>query len=94
MSIRHRTSVRVKASPSNVTSSPDRTDYSEWSQSGSAARVEEDGRIGVSLNLNKARSDLPAELATLVDEFGVDHGNWRGCPPLCIVIMIVGSRGT
>ncbi|KZV78558.1 UDP-Glycosyltransferase/glycogen phosphorylase [Exidia glandulosa HHB12029] len=70
--------------------------YSEWTVSGdglnSAARVEEDGRIAVSLRLNKALPDLPV-LNRVVDEFGVDEGDWRSCPPLSIVIMIVGSRG-
>ncbi|KZV90217.1 UDP-Glycosyltransferase/glycogen phosphorylase [Exidia glandulosa HHB12029] len=70
--------------------------YSEFKVSGdglkSAARVERDGRIAVSLKLHKKLPDMPV-LNRIISEFGVDEGNWRDCPPLSIVIMIVGSRG-
>ncbi|KZV82173.1 glycosyltransferase family 1 protein [Exidia glandulosa HHB12029] len=81
---------------SGIVDPPPDFKYSEWKISGdglkSAARVEKDGRIAVSLKLNKTLPDLPV-LHRVVDEFGVDEGNWRDCPPLSIVIMIVGSRG-
>ncbi|KAL1723971.1 hypothetical protein EV715DRAFT_245583 [Schizophyllum commune] len=72
-------------------------DYAEWKADGkglsSAARVARDGRINVSLKLKRKLPDLPEDYAPVVDEFAVDKGRWFDCPPLSIVIMIVGSRG-
>lgn len=71
--------------------------YAEWTATGkglaSAARVSKNGRIDVSFTLKKKLPDLPKDYAPQVDEFAIDNRNWSDCPPLCIVIMIVGSRG-
>jgi len=72
-------------------------DYSEYSASGkgllSRARVTQDGRITVSLDLKKSLPDLPPNYAPNVKEFAIDEQRFREVPPLNIVIMIVGSRG-
>jgi hypothetical protein len=60
----------------------------------SFARVTEDGRIIVSLDLKKKLPDLPKEYAKDVKEFAVDERGWRDVPRMNVVIMIVGSRGT
>jgi len=74
----------------------------------SSARVTEDGRILVTLDLKKALPDLPPNYANPVREFAIDPslgihlggileppGVREGgkIPKLNIVIMIVGSRG-
>ncbi|CAK5281074.1 unnamed protein product [Mycena citricolor] len=60
----------------------------------STAHISPDGRIIISLDLKRALPDLPIEIVQNVQEFGVDASQtWRSCPPLSIVIMIVGSRG-
>lgn len=72
-------------------------DYAEYKGAGkgmtSFARLTPDGRITVSLKLPKKLPDLPKDYASNVEEFGVDETHWKECPPLNIVIMIVGSRG-
>jgi sterol 3beta-glucosyltransferase len=72
-------------------------DYSEYSASGkgllSRARVTEDGRITVSLDLKKSLPDLPPDYAPNVKEFAIDEQRYREVPSLNIVVMIVGSRG-
>lgn len=57
------------------------------------ARVGEDGRIVISLNLNRPLPDLPEDHAQEVKEFAVDEKRWTDVPRLNIVVMIVGSRG-
>jgi sterol 3beta-glucosyltransferase len=68
----------------------------------SKASLSRDGRISVTMHLNKALPDLPVGYANPVREFAVDpslaapiHGPRKGgrVPKLSIVIMIVGSRG-
>ncbi|KAK7035899.1 sterol 3-beta-glucosyltransferase UGT80A2 [Favolaschia claudopus] len=60
----------------------------------SMARVLPDGRIVVSLDLKHKLPDLPvAGNVQNVQEFAVDKTEWKKCPNLNIVIMIVGSRG-
>ena len=59
----------------------------------SSARVLDDGRISISLNLKKALPELPADYAQDVHEFAVDKKDYAAVPSLSIVIMIVGSRG-
>lgn len=59
----------------------------------SFARVEEDGRIVISLDLAKKLPDLPENHALNVEEFAVDSSHWKDVPRMNIVIMIVGSRG-
>ena len=59
----------------------------------SSARVLDDGRISVSLNLKKALPELPADYAQDVKEFAIDKKDYAAVPALNIVIMIVGSRG-
>lgn len=74
------------------------TDYAEYKMSGkglaSSARVTEDGRIVIALDLKNKLPDLPKEHAMDVKEFAIDEIRWKDCPPLNIVIMIVGSRGS
>ena len=72
-------------------------DYSEYRASGkgllSKARVTEDGRIAISLDLKRALPDLPPDYAREVKEFAIDEDKYREVPRMNIVIMIVGSRG-
>ncbi|RDB19239.1 Sterol 3-beta-glucosyltransferase UGT80A2 [Hypsizygus marmoreus] len=71
--------------------------YAEWKSTGkgltSLARVTEDGRIVISLNLAQKLPDLPKNYARDVKEFAVDETEWRHYPRMNIVVMIVGSRG-
>lgn len=55
-------------------------------------QVHHDGRINLSLACHTELPELPLDHAPSVNEFAVDS-NWKDCPPLSIVIMIVGSRG-
>ncbi|KIK62425.1 glycosyltransferase family 1 protein [Collybiopsis luxurians FD-317 M1] len=59
----------------------------------SKVRVEPDGRIVVSLDLQRQLPDLSPDRVPEVQEFGVDKVKWREYPSINIVIMIVGSRG-
>lgn len=72
-------------------------DYAEYISTGkgleSFARVTEDGRIVVSLDLKKHLPYLPKEHAQDVQEFAIDETEWKDYPSMNIVIMIVGSRG-
>lgn len=73
------------------------THYDEYTSFGegldSAAQVTEDGRIVISLNAKRSLPRIPAShRAGRVEEFAVDK-NWDHVPRMCIVIMIVGSRG-
>ncbi|KAF8061758.1 UDP-Glycosyltransferase/glycogen phosphorylase [Lyophyllum atratum] len=71
--------------------------YAEWKSTGkglnSIARVTEDGRIVISLDLAQKLPDLPKDYARDVEEFAVDKTEWKQYPSMNIVIMIVGSRG-
>ncbi|KII89415.1 glycosyltransferase family 1 protein [Plicaturopsis crispa FD-325 SS-3] len=71
--------------------------YAEYKAMGeglaSMARVTEDGRIVISLDLKKQLPDLPPDYAKDVEEFAVDDSTWTDFPAMNIVIMIVGSRG-
>ncbi|KAG6852494.1 hypothetical protein C0991_011514 [Blastosporella zonata] len=73
------------------------SDYAEWKSTGkglnSMARVTDDGRIVISLDLAQNLPDLPKDYARDVEEFAVDEAEWKQYPNLNIVIMIVGSRG-
>jgi len=72
-------------------------DYAEYKAAGkglsSFARVDEDGRIVISLDLKQKLPDLPKDYAKSVEEFALDEQTWRDVPRMNIVIMIVGSRG-
>jgi sterol 3beta-glucosyltransferase len=87
-------------------------DYISYATSGkglaSSARITDDGRILVSLDLKKALPDLPKDYANPVREFAIDptlQKHLSGIieapdireagkiPIMNIVIMIVGSRG-
>lgn len=52
-----------------------------------------DGRIALSLNLDKRAPPLPENYAKEVREFAVDTKDYGSPPLMNIVIMIVGSRG-
>jgi len=60
----------------------------------SSARISDDGRIIISLDLKKKLPDLPDGYANEVKEYAVDEKTYTQPPNLAIVIMIVGSRGT
>jgi sterol 3beta-glucosyltransferase len=72
-------------------------DYTEYKAIGkglsSFARVDDDGRIVISLDLKQKLPDLPEDYAKAVEEFALDEKSWRDVPAMNIVIMIVGSRG-
>jgi sterol 3beta-glucosyltransferase len=57
-----------------------------------SAQLHSDGRINVSLALKGKLPDLSNDHAIQVDEFAPDL-NWKDCPRMSIVVMIVGSRG-
>ncbi|WVR09698.1 hypothetical protein IAU60_006774 [Kwoniella sp. DSM 27419] len=57
------------------------------------AQVDEYGKVDISLKVHKALPNLPSEAPAPVREVDVDPASWNDCPPLDIVIMIVGSRG-
>lgn len=59
----------------------------------SVARVTDDGRILVSLDLKRKLPDLTTTYAKDVNEFAVDDRKWSDVPRINIVVMIVGSRG-
>ncbi|KAH7911918.1 glycosyltransferase family 1 protein [Hygrophoropsis aurantiaca] len=72
-------------------------EYAEYQASGqglsSSARISDDGRIIISLDLKKKLPDIPLDYAREVREFAVDDKTWKDVPSMNIVIMIVGSRG-
>jgi sterol 3beta-glucosyltransferase len=82
----------------SIQADPAIINYAEYVSSGkglsSFARVTEDGRIVVSLDLKQKLPDLPKEYAKDVEEFAVDGSRWNEVPKINVVIMIVGSRGT
>ncbi|KAG8929704.1 hypothetical protein FRC02_005216 [Tulasnella sp. 418] len=71
--------------------------YSAYHASGkglaSSARVSDDGRIVISLDLKQKLPELPESYAKNVREYAVDKLTYDSPPKLSIVIMIVGSRG-
>ncbi|KAF7294590.1 Glycosyltransferase family 1 protein [Mycena indigotica] len=73
------------------------TTFAQYTASGkglaSSARVLPDGRIVVSLDLKKKLPDFPKEHVQEVQEFAIDSKEYKCCPPMNIVVMIVGSRG-
>ncbi|KAG8861244.1 hypothetical protein FRB96_003194 [Tulasnella sp. 330] len=72
-------------------------DYSTYKAIGkglvSSARLTDDGRIVISLDLKKPLPDLPEGHANPVKEYAVDRKTYTHAPAMNIVIMIVGSRG-
>lgn len=72
-------------------------DYADWSKDGpslsSRAKMEEDGMINIWVDLKRSLPDLPKDYARPVKEWATDPIGAKDCPPLCIVIFIVGSRG-
>ena len=59
----------------------------------SSAKVMDDGRIALLLNLERKLPDLPKDYAKDVHEFAIDVGGFESPPLMNIVVMIVGSRG-
>ncbi|WRT69975.1 uncharacterized protein IL334_006966 [Kwoniella shivajii] len=59
----------------------------------SKAILDEMGMINISVNLKKPLPDLPKDYARPVKEYAIDTRKGVKCPPLNIVIFIVGSRG-
>lgn len=49
--------------------------------------------INIWVDLKKVLPDLPADYAVPVKEYAIDPIGSKDCPPLNIVIFIVGSRG-
>ena len=72
------------------------TDYAKFVSAGKglelAARVSNDGRISVKFDLKKGTANISHDYAVSVKEFAIDS-QWKDCPRMNIVIMIVGSRG-
>ncbi|KAG8808953.1 hypothetical protein FRC17_003685, partial [Serendipita sp. 399] len=101
----------AKAETSGVSKAKLR-DYVSFATAGkgltSSARITDDGRILVTLDLKKALPDLPKDYANPVREFAIDPALTRHLegiveppqvrkggriPKMSIVIMVVGSRG-
>jgi hypothetical protein len=59
----------------------------------SSARLTEDGRISILLDLQQTLPDIPKDYANEVKEYAIDTISYSDAPPMSIVIMIVGSRG-
>jgi hypothetical protein len=72
-------------------------DYADWTKSGpgldSKASMDEEGMINIWVDMKKVMPDLPKDYARPVKEWGTDPATSEDCPPLNIVIFIVGSRG-
>ncbi|OCF44519.1 hypothetical protein I317_01591 [Kwoniella heveanensis CBS 569] len=75
----------------------DESDPAQVSASGpgmtSHAAVDDAGQVDITLKLHRKLPELPASFSRHVKEYGVDPKDWMKCPPLNIVIFIVGSRG-
>jgi hypothetical protein len=56
------------------------------------AQIDDEGRIDVTLNVKKTLPPIPLEDTTSFWSEETSQGGWD-CPPLNIVIFIVGSRG-
>ncbi|WVQ83693.1 hypothetical protein IAT38_005837 [Cryptococcus sp. DSM 104549] len=72
-------------------------DYADFKSDGpgldSRAVLDEMGMINIWVDLKKPLPDLPKDYARPVKEYAVDKRAGAKCPPLYIVIFIVGSRG-
>nr|XP_019043873.1 hypothetical protein I302_07144 [Kwoniella bestiolae CBS 10118]OCF22803.1 hypothetical protein I302_07144 [Kwoniella bestiolae CBS 10118] len=72
-------------------------DYTNFTSDGpgldSKAVLDEMGMINIWVDLKKPLPDLPKDYARAVKEYAVDRRKGVKCPPLNIVIFIVGSRG-
>jgi hypothetical protein len=55
--------------------------------------MDEEGMINIWVDMKKVMPDLPKDYARPVKEWGTDPATSEDCPPLNIVIFIVGSRG-
>jgi len=78
----------------------DLLDYAEYISEGdnldSVASVNSDGRISIFFDLKHGMPELSKETRDYreeVEEFGIDKREWKDCPNMNILIMIVGSRG-
>jgi len=75
----------------------DGSDYADFTKNGpgleSRASLDDEGMINVWVDLKKVLPDLPTDYARPVKEYAVDPVGSKDCPPLNIVIFIVGSRG-
>ena len=62
----------------------------------SRATVDEEGMINIWVDLQKQLTNLPHPSGqdSVGKETGIDHEGFDKCPPLNILIFIVGSRGT
>ncbi|WVR09693.1 hypothetical protein IAU60_006768 [Kwoniella sp. DSM 27419] len=72
-------------------------DYANYSSDGpgldSKAELDDMGMINIWVNMKKPLPDLPDDYARPVKEYAVDATDSQECPPLNIVVFIVGSRG-
>ncbi|WWC91963.1 uncharacterized protein L201_006916 [Kwoniella dendrophila CBS 6074] len=72
-------------------------DYANFTSDGpgldSRAVLDDMGMINIWVDLKKPLPDLPKDYARPVKEYAVDRRKGVKCPPLNIVIFIVGSRG-
>jgi sterol 3beta-glucosyltransferase len=76
----------------------DSIDYADFHRDGpnleSKASLTDEGMINIWVNLRNQVPDLPKDYARPVQEYAVDPVGALDCPPLNVVIFIVGSRGT
>jgi hypothetical protein len=83
---------RAKLCPLRIIS-----DYADWTKAGpgleSRASLDAGGMINIWVDLKKVLPDLPPDYARPVKEWATDPEESEKCPPLNIVIFIVGSRG-
>lgn len=72
-------------------------DYTDFTKEGpglsSRASMTDEGMINIWVDLKEKIPDLHKDYAREVKEFATDPAGGADCPPLNIVIFIVGSRG-
>lgn len=72
-------------------------DYTDFTEEGpglsSRAAMTDEGMINIWVDLKQSVPDLHKDYAVPVKEYGTDPSGGEDCPPLNIVIFIVGSRG-
>ncbi|PPQ82369.1 hypothetical protein CVT25_008330 [Psilocybe cyanescens] len=87
---------RTRPSPEDPLE-PTTVNYAEYVSQGkgldSVASVSPDGRISLLFDFKDKLPELPKIQSRNTEEFAVDTKEWRECPNMNIVIMVVGSRG-
>lgn len=57
------------------------------------ATLDGSGRVNVDINLRRRLPDLPSDHAWAVNEYGVERSARPDCPPLQIVMFLLGGKG-